>query len=119
MKPFNLQEALAGKPVVARDGRDVLQLEYFSGVIGFNPVVALLAGDYDVKLYTKGGKYDDSESKHDLFMRSTKKQAFINIYPQGGVEGSLSRGLVYESKVEADAQASSKRLAVAVAEWEQ
>ena len=29
MKPFNLQEALAGKPVVTRDGRKVEQLFYF------------------------------------------------------------------------------------------
>lgn len=29
MKPFNLEEALAGKPVVTRDGRDVKELFFY------------------------------------------------------------------------------------------
>lgn len=34
MKPFDLQKALAGAPVVTRDGNKVLQLHRFTDVTG-------------------------------------------------------------------------------------
>lgn len=68
MKPFDLQEALAGKPVVTQDGTPVI-------IAGFNPnakSVYKLAGWLDnvVESWDENGVYyEDSEIEiHNLFM---------------------------------------------------
>lgn len=68
MKPFDLQEALAGKPVVLQDGTPVI-------IAGFNPnakSVYKLAGwlDDEVESWDENGMYyeDNDNSKYNLFM---------------------------------------------------
>lgn len=82
MKPFNLEEAKAGKPVCTRDGRPVR-------IIDFNiksetyPILALVDNGIEEipQTYTKNGKWNDQEQKADynLFMKETKKRGWINI----------------------------------------
>jgi hypothetical protein len=80
MRPFNLQEALAGKPVVTRDGKEVKQIAYFPDAKTY-PVVAYSSKD-EVDTYTEDGKFltGTVEGSRDLFMVSTKKTGFVNIY---------------------------------------
>ena len=81
LKPFNIEEAKAGKPVCTRDGRP-------ARIICFNrtgkfPVVALVeAKDRDdIYSYLNSGKDNESvEKEYDLMMLSEKEEGFINIY---------------------------------------
>jgi hypothetical protein len=76
MKPFNLQEALAGKPVGTRDGRKVLNIACYTSpeTLSF-PIRAII--DYPdgfeacEQRYTLNGCYYISECKSDmdLFMQ--------------------------------------------------
>jgi hypothetical protein len=80
-KPFNLEEALAGKPVVTRDGREVKKITKFD-VNQTNPysVYALLGtqtSNFDdvneiIGSWTESGKYiagTSEENPLDLFMK--------------------------------------------------
>jgi hypothetical protein len=79
MKKFNLEEALAGAPVVTRDGREVSQLTLFDclSVYRLYGVVGGL-----VMEWTKEGRHDIRYDKHqrDLFMKPKKVERWINIY---------------------------------------
>ena len=106
MKPFNLEEAKAGKPVCTRDGRDT-RIICFDRADNNLPIVALvipLIEDEVIKPYTIAGTYyiDRSESPYDLFMKSEKKTGWINIYDS---ESNTPRHReytgVYRSKEEA------------------
>lgn len=83
MKEFNLEEAKAGKPVCTRDGRDVEILKYDR--IGFNqPMITLVdtQGYQCVELYCEDGSYNynKTESNYDLFMKTEKHEAWVNVY---------------------------------------
>lgn len=80
MKPFNLKEALEGKPVITRTGEPVTQLFLFDCEDNL-PLMGVL--NNELHSFTKEGKW--SFYKHnvydaDLFMASEEKQVFINIY---------------------------------------
>lgn len=82
MKPFNLQEAIAGKPVVTRQGKMVTNVTTFP-LTGIYPVVALIKGETSVSEYTIEGRYfaeEGRDSNNDLFMAATKKTVYVNIY---------------------------------------
>ena len=131
MKPFNLQEALAGKPVVTRDGRDVSQITLFTHVDTWC-VVAVVENFDTVSLYTQNGRYTMFEDRPlDLFMKSTKHQRFVNVWsdPYGTCsihDGEIGLGkTLWGSQKEADQAANNytqqtgiKRLTTAVIEWE-
>lgn len=75
-KPFNLQEALAGKPLVTRDGRPVK-------IAGYNPEAAdndMVVGWVDnlVETWSSEGKYIDSaDVDFDLFMAPETKDVWV------------------------------------------
>lgn len=72
MKPFNLEEVKAGKPVCTRDGRKA-RIVCWDKKSEF-PIIALVEEDEMERCinYTKEGYYnpDGAESKNDLFMDS-------------------------------------------------
>lgn len=87
MKPFNLEEAKAGKPVCTRDGRPVRILCYDFITPENNPIVAL------VKINEKqeGLLFYDSDGKNsisdlDLMMAVEKKVGWVNIYHYGNID---------------------------------
>jgi hypothetical protein len=78
MKPFNLQEALAGKPVVTRNGRPVK-------IAGYNPdakpqwkLAAWVDGNLDA-WYTDGTQTCNGNrlTDSDLFMAPTERKEWI------------------------------------------
>lgn len=80
MKPFNLEKALAGAPVVTRDGRKVKQLMLFKTLDIF-----CLGGVMDGKLHywTRRGKWtwvDYSVDANDLFMAEPKASIWSRIF---------------------------------------
>lgn len=68
MKKFNLNEAIAGKEVVTKDGKLVKILHHERENDKF-PIVAIIENK-KVALYTIDGKfYTDKDSKFDLFIK--------------------------------------------------
>ena len=79
-KPFNLQEAMSGKPIVRRDGVPVKFVVYREEVTDGFPVVVIVGGSFgayreDGLAYGFGTKSDE-----DLFMAPEKKKVWINVW---------------------------------------
>jgi hypothetical protein len=79
MKPFNLEKALAGEPVVTRDGKPVTQLVMFEAIEEDGYV---LYGVLNNKLlnFLDSGKYQKSitDDPKDLFM--AEPEQWVNVY---------------------------------------
>ena len=75
-KPFNLQEALAGKPVVTRDGRKVKIGAYNHDADAYH-VIGWIDGFPED--WTKDGHYfhDERESDLNLFMAPETKDVWV------------------------------------------
>lgn len=75
MKPFNLEQALNGKPVVTRDGRKIervwldIDLDESYSVYAMVPLLSSLT-EKNQRTFTRDGMYynDGTKSGHDLFM---------------------------------------------------
>ena len=82
MKPFDLEKALKGAPVVTRDGREATQLFLFAVGDDKYPVYGVIhdkrSGDYISYFTTQGKQYADRESNSDLFMKTVKKIGYIH-----------------------------------------
>ena len=92
LRPFNLEEAKAGKPVCTRDGRKARIICFDRRLFYKNvsyPILALVEssdGEDDVCGYNEKGKVlieDGAECKDDLMMLPEKKEGWVNVY-QGG-----------------------------------
>jgi len=106
--PFNLEKALAGEPVVTRQGDTVGRVVCFTRVDKADyPVHAEVEvdGEWCAVLYTLRGKiYNHEEARdEDLFM--APKTKYLNVYSPGN-------GWTHASRAAADrAAASSNRIA--------
>jgi hypothetical protein len=80
MKPFNLEEALAGKPVVTRDGRKVTEIHHLvTASSGNNKLIAVIGGS--VYGYNINGEYNSKiNSACDLFMDEIVIEKYVNVY---------------------------------------
>ena len=78
MKRFNLEEVKAGKSVITRDGRKVIEVQVFNTRMD-KPVVGIL--DTRFVAFTRDGKLDPAqETASDLFMAPEKKVVWVNVY---------------------------------------
>jgi hypothetical protein len=119
MKPFNLEAAKAGAPLVTRDGRQarIICFDKSSAHDKF-PIVALTKGSYgideSINSYTVEGTYwdDGDNSPRDLFMVPEKKEAWVNVYPCGYVSKQ------YASEDIAKDNSSPSVVATVKIEWE-
>lgn len=116
MKPFSLNHALSGKPVVTRSGLSVTQLTLFKVDLTEYPVFAVINGS----IYSFGLKGDYAslvgESHLDLFMASEKQQGWINIYPKETSRKPFV-GYVYPTEFEAKAASCGMCETIHI-EWE-
>jgi hypothetical protein len=98
MKPFNLEQAKQGKPVVTRDGKDVRILTFDKK--GKHCIVSLVdVGGYeDVHVSSASGEASPNfDSEYDLFMKSEKKEGWVNIY-RGTIEDAHTAGAIYKTE---------------------
>lgn len=80
LKPFNLEQALAGAPVITRDGMRVIRLIELPEAKPKSRLVAVFE-DGETATFHKGGRYYSMrDSSLDLFMATTKKEGWINVY---------------------------------------
>ena len=104
MKPFNLNDALAGHSVVTRNGRKVTQLHFFHGITDKYCLYGVI--DEDLHRFTEKGYFFDDGEEHvlDLFMECLYKDIdtqFINLY-KDRVTGEIFAGQkVYSSEQDA------------------
>ena len=93
-KKFDLQKALAGTPVITRDGRKVIALHDYP-VSGFFPVMAVIEGEETVESFARSGKYfypDSKQSGLDLFLDvpMVEKKIYTTVWSGEG-SGKLRR----------------------------
>jgi hypothetical protein len=83
MKQFNLKEALAGKPVVTRDGLAVTQITLFE-TDNIYPLRCVI--ERCICEFTTAGIFniDLPDHKYNLFMAHEKKSLWINLYNNEG-----------------------------------
>lgn len=102
MKEFDLEKAKAGHPVCTKDGHEARILCFDRE--GQYPIVALVkdAGNETIFSYNNMGRYSNDGRGYlcDLFMKSAKREAWINLYKDK--DGLLFPGLnLFESEKEA------------------
>jgi len=117
MKPFNLEQAKAGKPVVTRDGRKA-KIIYWERKQKDYPIVALI-GDWeqDIESYRTDGRImTHTDDGYDLFMASEKKTGWVNVYRQSGKYATGE--VVYDTENEAKFKSQSCIATVPIT-WEE
>jgi hypothetical protein len=90
MKPFDLEKALSGEPVITREGKEVKQLKYFNTKEA-NCLYGVM--DYEVYYWKINGTVTNKGSHtHDLFMAPKTMKVWANVYysdKKGLVIGSM------------------------------
>ena len=94
MKPFNLEKALAGEPVVTKQGDKIIQLHYFPNLGSEFKVIAHREHSFSVDTYKIDGSYGDKQSELDLIM--SEPEQWVNVYWSG----------VYQSEADAKSNMS-------------
>jgi hypothetical protein len=102
MKPFNLEAAKAGKPLVTRGGETVKFIAVEPDAQEDTQLLVLRNGRV-LPLYTNGKYFDVGSNERDVFMAPEKVTSWLNCYETGEVMG-------YPSKEEADRRASGFRI---------
>jgi len=106
MKPFNLEEAKAGKPLITRDGRDAKFIAHVPEAANFCKLIVLI--DKEIFVFHQNGFYSSCEgSNADLFMKTMKKTVYVNLYVNG-------EWVSHTSASNARASATVKAFAIAV-----
>jgi hypothetical protein len=114
MRPFNLEEALAGAKVMNGKQEPVTDIAYLPSVNSHYKVYAVINGESSQ--YTEAGCIFKERTNHllDLFMSPVKSEGWINIY-KGGKLGCC----VHKTEEEAQANASPGLIACIRIEWEE
>lgn len=121
MKEFNLELAKAGHSVQTRDGKSA-RIVCDDVDNPYSTIIALVY--FDGKefpyLYDKDGYSCRNNRDLDLFMATTKKEGFVNIYGEGNWKEC---GNIYESEEEAKSNALNKHtykyITTTKIEWEE
>lgn len=107
MKPFNLEEAKAGKPVCTRDGSPA-RIICFDRRCEQHPIVALYnagSSTEPVGFHTKHGKSYTGQVGNDLFMLTTTTTVWVNIYK--GDASSTTGVFTYPTKEAAEEKSAT------------
>jgi hypothetical protein len=94
MKEFNLEEALAGKSVQTKSGKEVTQFRYFECISAYR-IIAVI--EDELMSFTIDGKYrsEENESSFDLVMAPEVIKGWVNLYVHEG--NRLVTSSVYKS----------------------
>ena len=83
MKPFNLEAAKAGAPLVTRDGRPAKFIAHVGEAQPSQRLVVLIDGGVYTKFESGGySKNPAHVSSYDLFMAPVKRTVWVNLYTQ-------------------------------------
>lgn len=79
LKPFNLERALAGDPIVTRDRRKVIEFYYFKKANQDNLCFAYLIEGEDIPTILRKNGEHRLEDPRDLFMLTQTKKLWIAV----------------------------------------
>lgn len=81
LKDFNLERALAGDPVIARNGCAILNLAYLPDAPDDQKIACVFISPQGIKsvylYYIKGNMWSSKESDIDLFMAPIEKEYWV------------------------------------------
>lgn len=125
MKPFNLEEAKAGKPVCTRDG-DPARIVCFDKKSETHPIGALVDedGDGDETFLTfklDGRRFNDEDrnSVYDLFMAEAKHTKYTALYRCTTGEYTLCTKIFDTPEQATSGTFEVGRVAIVPIEWEE
>mgnify|MGYP003325564635 CR=1 FL=1 len=122
MKPFNLEEAKAGKPICTRDGKNA-RIICFDRKAKDYPIIALIENNNieGYHSYKLNGNFCDIDDDLDLFMKEEHHIGYINIYRPSNVKLVESGNYVYMTFKDAKKQMNPFRnyIATAKIEWDE
>ena len=113
MKPFDLQAALAGAPVVTRDGRKVVRLAHFPEVDDCIRVIFVVEGSQGIWHAHENGHASSCgsfNSNLDLFMAHTKRTVWVNLYKSDHSTRPISVSDGFVNEFEADIRCQPNRI---------
>ena len=117
MKPFNLEQALTGAPVVTRKGCPIVELKYLQTTGN----LAVVRKDDDILIsyfIPCSGKLSNTiDYATDLFMAPTKKEGWINIYNVHSLD--VTGRNIYPTEEAALANKGFDCIATIKIEWEE
>ncbi len=98
MKPFNLEEAKAGKPVCTRNGHDVRILTF--DVLSDHPIIAIVKVDEitEVPITCTSSGFVFSSDDHNLYDLMMKTEGWVNLYRTRSEEPIEVTGYIYPNK---------------------
>lgn len=83
MKPFDLEAAKAGDPVVTRDGRTARFVGHVPECDAVSRVLAYIEGRNTVTGFMESGAFlSDGECPEDLFMAPKTRAYWVNMYQE-------------------------------------
>ena len=123
MKPFDLEKAKAGAPVVQRCGRHARIVDFALKNEAY-PLAVIYTDDMGREHLTEfsiEGKYygNQSDTNHDLMMAPVKKECLVNLNKAPDKPFGFAIGGIYATKEDADDMASPNRVACVHIEWEE
>lgn len=101
MKPFNLDDAIIGAPIVTRDGESARFIAYVPETMDNSQLIVLTKGK--LRFYFANGSFlnDGIPSSFDLFMAPIKKTVWVNFYQE------MRAGYYYETEEQANKNAGN------------
>lgn len=121
MKPFNLEQALAGVPVVTRKGYPIVELKYMQSTDNL-AVVRDEDGQYVSYFIPASGKLSDTiDYATDLFMAPAKKEGYVVMFYNNSQKDFLVGTKIWASKQDAEiwSKGCEAVFAIAKIEWEE
>ena len=123
MKPFDLEKAKAGAPVLQRCGRPARIVDFALKNEAY-PLAVIYTDDMGMENLTEfsvEGKYyaHPSVDYRDLMMAPVKKECWVNVNKAPDNPFGFGIGGTYATKEDADDMASPNRVACVHIEWEE
>lgn len=107
MKPFDLEAAKAGAPIMCRDGTPAKFIAHVPEAKPGYRVVVLVGSDTVTVQFENGRHWADVESYADIFMDPKKRTVWLNLYPS---PTACRAAYHYDTREEADGSAGSNRI---------
>lgn len=98
MKPFCLEQALAGAPVVSRDGRKVSEIFHCKTLKDDAYPVLTVVNGQELWVRKDGRSNKHQESPFDLFMAPVKREGWVNLWQQTDGSYRTAGSAVYKTK---------------------
>jgi hypothetical protein len=119
MKNFDINLALAGEPVVTRDGRKVIELHCFGAEAIRYPVQYTMEDAYIYTATLDGLAETERATNRDLFMAPTTTIGWVNLYLDPYTEKRYIKATkIYETEEEALEKVAVDVIDTIKIEWE-